>query len=277
MSTPKHGTISRHKHHKCDCTPCVAAWRAYNAQLRRDKAYGRPPRLVDAAPVRAHVRSLQSTDMGLRQIAALAGVAAPTLSRLLYGSPSSGIAPRKRLKPETAAALLAVQAGTLAEGVRIDGTGTRRRLEALGALGWTVPTLAARSGLSRPTLHNCHSGTAVTVRTARLLRELYDRMWNEVPPETNRAERSKVQRARIGAARRGWAPPMAWDDDSIDDPAAQPQGVAKPNLKRRLPSVDELAWLMDQGETQEAIAMRFKVHVKSLKSAQIRAHRKAAA
>lgn len=273
MSMPKHGTISGHKYHKCGCAPCVAAWRAYNAQLRRDKAYGRPSRLVDAEPARAHVRSLQAAKVGIRQIAALAGVEAPNLSRLLYGSPSAGVAPRKRIKRETAAAILAVRADALAEGVRIDGTGTRRRLEALGTLGWTVPTLAARSGLSRPTLHNCHSGANVTVRTARLVRELYDRMWNEVPPETNRAERSKVQRARIGAARRGWAPPMAWDDDTIDDPAATPEGIG-PASRGSLPEGDELLWLLELGETYEALAMRFNSDVRAVRQARYRAQKK---
>lgn len=276
MPTPKHGTISGHKHYKCDCTPCGDAWRAYNAQLRRDKAYGRPPRLVDAEPARAHVRSLQDAKVGIRQIAALAGLDFPTLSRLMYGSPSSGVAPRKRLRPETAAAILSVRADKLAEGVRIDGTGTRRRLEALGTLGWTVPTLAARAGLSRPTLHNCHNGTAVTVRTARLVRELYDRMWNEVPPETNRAERSKVQRARIGAERRGWAPPMAWDDDSIDDPDAVADGAGS-DWRGSLPEGDELLWLLELGETYEALAMRFATDVRSVRQARYRAEKKVSA
>ncbi|MEU5155199.1 hypothetical protein [Glycomyces sp. NPDC021274] len=232
---------------------------------------------MDAEPVRQHVRQLQASGLGYRRIAALAGTSEPLIFRLLHGVKSTGKPPTKNLRTDTAESILAVQPNleAVAEYAKIDGAGTRRRLQALVAHGWAQNLIAAEIGMTPGNLARVIRTPEVTAKTARLVRAVYERMWDAAPPQSTVEERSAFKRAKTIASRYGWAPSMAWDD--IDDPAEQPQGVARPNLRRRLPHVDELAWLMDQGETQEAIAMRFTVHVKSLKSAQIRANRKAAA
>ena len=49
--------------------------------------------------------------------------------------------------------------------------------------------------------------------TARKVADLYDQLWDQ---PGNRAKSINLARAR------GWALPLAWDDDEIDDPAATP-------------------------------------------------------
>jgi hypothetical protein len=235
--------------------------------------------LIDAGPTRAHVARLRSFDVSVRTIHRLSGVSMKSLGSLIWGT--EGRPPTGQVRQETADRLFAVQIRPelFAPGTKIGATGTARRLQALQTVGWSTSLLAVELVTTKEYIRKLSFGRfqRVLVTTALTTREVYERLWDKQPPQATPNQQGSATRVRNKAARLGWAPPMAWDDDSIDDPAAQPQGVAKPNLKRRLPSVDELAWLMDQGETQEAIAMRFKVHVKSLKSAQIRAHRKAAA
>lgn len=235
--------------------------------------------LIDAEPTREHIARLQSFGFSVKTLHRLSGVSMKSLASLIWGV--EGREPSSQVRQETADRIMAVRPRfeLLSPVSKVSVTGTRRRVQALQVIGWSPLRIAADLSATANYLSKISLGHVpkVTVRTAIAVREVYEELWSQQPPQGTDRQRMVATRMRRKAARYGWAPPMAWDDDTIDDPAAEPQGVARPNLKRRLPSVDELAWLMDQGETQEAIAMRFKVHVKSLKSAQIRAHRKAAA
>jgi hypothetical protein len=92
----------------------------------------------------------------------------------------------------------------------VDATGTRRRLQALAAIGWPPRALAERLGIQPDNILRRHR---VRVGTARLVAAVYDQLSMTPGPDT---------RSAAAARRRGWAPPLAWDDDSIDDPAARP-------------------------------------------------------
>lgn len=111
--------------------------------------------------------------------------------------------------------------------------GTRRRLQALAAVGWTTTELAAQLGYRSPVSvsHLRSSERRTLVTTATRIAALYDALWEQKP--------TGGQRTRNHARKMGWAPPMAWDDD-IDDPSAVPHGVVK---GRRPPpeGIDEVA------------------------------------
>jgi hypothetical protein len=92
----------------------------------------------------------------------------------------------------------------------VDATGTRRRLQALIAIGWPRRALAERLG-TRPA--NILRQRRVRAGTARRVARVYDQLSMTPGPDPRCAE---------AARRRGWAPPLAWDDDQIDDPRAQP-------------------------------------------------------
>jgi hypothetical protein len=107
--------------------------------------------------------------------------------------------------------------------------GATRRLQALAAAGWPIEPLT-RPGLATVTLYEVRAGRrpTVTVAVHDAVADLYDALAMRPGP-------SELARRRALAA--GWAPPMAWDDDAMDDPAAVPQGIDGATAD----GVDELA------------------------------------
>lgn len=101
----------------------------------------------------------------------------------------------------------------------VDITGTRRRLQALFALGWRYQDLGDRLGVGKARVWSLVQGdqTRVYLATAAKVRALYDELSMTVP------EGPTFDRQRRWAAKLGFAPPLAWDDEDLDDPAAQPR------------------------------------------------------
>ena len=106
---------------------------------------------------------------------------------------------------------------------RTDVTGSVRRLQALHALGWSTVRIAAVIGVE-PTHLNLMRRRAkyVYAHTAEAIKRAYDDMSMTLPPQNTPSDRMSVGRTRELAKRRGWLPPLAWDDDEIDDPTARP-------------------------------------------------------
>lgn len=233
----QHGDRKAYMMDRCRCTPCRAANTAYQNRRARAQAYGRPTTdLVDAAPARAHVLELMKAGMGWKVVAARAGVAQGVVSALLYGKTGRAAAP-KRIRPATAQALLAVATpgpADLSPGRVIDGTGTRRRLQALVALGWTQTALAERLGMELSNLGRLLAGGRVTAGRATAVAALYDQLWTRQPPAGPGRDR-----ARKRAAAQGWPGPLAWDDATIDDPAATPHPGGTEDVDEDL--VDDVA------------------------------------
>lgn len=97
----------------------------------------------------------------------------------------------------------------------LPAVGTVRRLQALAAVGWPAYELAARLGhTSGESLLNITRRERVERRTAEKITALYDELSMLPGP-------SPTTRRR--AAAKGWPPPLAWPDESIDNPAATPQ------------------------------------------------------
>lgn len=113
----------------------------------------------------------------------------------------------------------------------VDATASRRRLCALGALGWPPRTLAHEIEVSEMTITDIRHERCGKVRlsTHLAIKKLYDRFWN-VDPLDYGVNRSSVTMTRTRAAREGWPPPAAWDDDEIGDPAARPGGFLRADV-----------------------------------------------
>jgi transcriptional regulator with XRE-family HTH domain len=262
MSDRPHGTYARYKLDGCRCYPCAAAASTYNTQRERAIAYGRWTPYVDAAPVREHIRTLQGCGVGLRTIAAAAGVDRKRLQAILNGRPGRGTPPQPKVRPATAAAILAVEPALdlLPAKTVIDGGGTRRRLQALVTLGWSQAKLADRLGWTPTNLGTLLRGDRTTAATARKVRALYDELWNQAPPEATHREKIAASRARNHAQKLGWAPPLAWDDDDIDDPSAVPNVGAKASRREALAeNAEEL--ISRFGCTPEVAAERLGIQV----------------
>lgn len=223
-----HGTRAKYVVESCRCTPCKRANRREENHRTRMHIYGRWQPYVDADPVRAHVATLEAYGLGWKRIARLAGVSTGCMSKLLYGHPQRGLAPSKRVRPETAAKILAVTAAAdvLAGHSTIDGTGTRRRLQALCAAGWPQAQLARRLRMTPANFGDTLRGRDVYVSTARAVTQLYEALWRADPREDG-VDNQAYSRSRNHARDERWAPVGAWDDDTIDDPAAEPDWTGR--------------------------------------------------
>ena len=200
---------------KCRCDACREANRVYAEHLAHARVleqwHPESTRFVDAEPVRAHIRALQHAGCGWKRAARLAGVSPSTMSRLLYGK-------RQRTRRVLADKILGVKDPALAGHALVDATGTRRRLQALVAQGWSQTELARRLGFSRhnmPPLIHGHQ-PMVTVDRATAVHALWRELWTRNPPPGD------ADRNRRRAARLGWVSTLAWDN--IDDPKETPVG-----------------------------------------------------
>jgi len=116
---------------------------------------------------------------------------------------------------------------------RLDVTGSRRRLQALVAIGWPQRWLAARLGWAWTRFSAVMNRQGrISAAHARAVLALYNRLWDQQPPQATNAERRAVSRARQLAERQGWPPPQGWDDDAIDDPAAAPEDCRRRTTRR---------------------------------------------
>ena len=260
----------------CRCGICREADREYDTNRTRQIAYGRWQPLVDAELVRAHVHMLARNGVSYKRIAALSGVPAPTINGLLW---SKNDRPGRKVRAETAARILGVQMSPDHQSARmpIDATGTRRRLQALVAVGYSQRGLATLLRVKPATLKQWLTSDTVVATRAKDVRVLYDKIWDVPPPRTTHREKSAATRALNFARLNNWPPPMAWDDDQIDDPASK----SAPGWKRRdrLPTAEiaaEAAELIPQyGGSRELAAQRLGIKRATLDTILVRTARRA--
>ena len=91
--------------------------------------------------------------------------------------------------------------------------GARRRIRALQTQGWPVYELMARMGLRSTNATGLMNRPQVRRATAQAVAALYDELWDQPGPST---------RTAAWARAKGFPPPLAWDEDTIDDPKARP-------------------------------------------------------
>lgn len=117
----------------------------------------------------------------------------------------------------------------------VPAIGTVRRLRALAAIGWNCAELSRRLGYTTPrgvqSLRE-HRSDVVLARVATRVSALYGRLEGTAGVD---------HRARLLAVRRGWAPPLAWNN--IDDPLEQPAQPAAEKPDRPA----EVLWLVKGG------------------------------
>lgn len=232
---PDHGTLSRHKYHKCKCQKCVDNYRAYQRNRHRKQGYGTWQPLVDAEPIRQHLLQLREQGIAFTRVAEIAGLHPPTVGAFLYALGPKR--PRKkRATPEIAAKILAVTAETATPGI-VDSTGTARRIQALAANGWPMKTLGPYIGVSPATVSRLTAQERVYRTTAEAVTACYLKLADQ-QPEAHGVPAALAERARRHAARQGWHDALWWEDmGRIDDPHFDP-AAADRQMKR-----DELAAL----------------------------------
>lgn len=198
-----------------------AAYTRWQRRRRRLIGYGQWEPFVDSEPVRAHVRALQCEGMATRAIEKAAGIPESGLKPLLWGT--NGRPPTSKTRKETALAILTLWPSltTLPDAARIDPSGTRRRVQALATQGWTQRFVADRAGYAPSNFRRNLCRDRVTARFARAVRDVYDELSMRIPTNEE-VPRSMAERAVREARCKGWEGPLAWDDDTIDNPSALP-------------------------------------------------------
>ena len=104
--------------------------------------------------------------------------------------------------------------------IRVDGTGTRRRIQGMNVMGYSSVDIAARLRCARNTICELREQDTVS-------QEWHDR----IKALANELDALPVPRAygnrrtRLRAERQGFVHLWAWDGDSIDDPDALPDMV----------------------------------------------------
>ncbi|MFD8839790.1 hypothetical protein [Streptomyces griseofuscus] len=126
----------------------------------------------------------------------------------------------------------------------ISSIGTVRRVRALVAMGHTQQTLADEIGCAFTYISTMAHGVrpTVTVALAASVRRAYDRLSMSVGPST---------RARLKAQRLGWHGPLAWDEDTIDDPAATPYAMDERS------AVEEAEKPLHEADVDQVVVARF--------------------
>lgn len=203
MRRPRsHGTPSGYRSHRnrgeTPCEPCREANRAYYREYR-----ALTKRSVPAERVARHIRRLRKAGVGMTTLAAVAGTTQQTVYEIVNGR-------RKWVTLRVARAILAVTADAA---FSVPALGTTRRIHALAALGWTYKRIGATAGLSPQRVGQIVAQDRVVPATAAAIAAAYDELSMRLGPSDHARRRAR------GA---GHLPPLAWDDERIDDPTYQP-------------------------------------------------------
>jgi hypothetical protein len=252
-----HGTRTAYVVDKCRCRPCTDAASADERTRSRQHAFGRyDSGRVDADPVRAHIQYLMDNGISVKRIAALTGLSLSTVGSIRWGRTERGHAPYPRVMKTTAEKILALKPALehMAPNSFVDSTGTLRRIQALVAIGWSQARLGRHLGIEAGNFWTFMHADQCTARRALAVRDLYEQCWNKPQTGTDWHSKAAATRARNLAETRGWLPPMAWDDDTIDDPEATPDLGSRDKLRDTIG--DDVEFLASTGATREEIAER---------------------
>ena len=238
--------------HQCRCDGCRRE--RLRAQKRRKHQGGAT---VPAGPTRTHLAQLLAGST-LTEVAKATGLSRGTLLRILEGDVT-------RVNRTTERAILTTRIDTPTVSI----IGTRRRLDALRAIGWTLKEISEHAGHDHGWACTVYKRARILPATHAQVCAVYDALWNVTPPAETWSDRVSRGRAQRAAAQAGWAPPLAWDDNEIDNPDAQPHHHVRGAGHARL--IENVEWLADADEKLPAIAARLGQPERSLKRQLLRA------
>lgn len=230
----KHGqTPTCYRTHLCACTPCRQANAKRHYEYIKLIAYGRPTsNLIDATRTQRRVGRLIAEGWTPSLIAAEAGVSASAIDRLARAERTGTRIAKVFSETSERIMALTINEPRWSKGSKISPRGALRRIEALMTLGWSERELSRR--LDDKTLINrIRRQTFIAFSTHQKISALYELLWDK-PAETDPAVRAHCAAAvRKRARKRGYLPPLAWDDIDTDDEA--------PSVEADNQLVDELA------------------------------------
>lgn len=176
--------------------------------------------IVDAARMQERIRTLIDTHhVQIRTLARKTGVSIQCLAWHYRGADGTG--PLTTCRWATEQAVMGTKFGP-GDVARVPAVGTQRRMHALLSVGYGYKHMAALLGVEHTHLHRIATiNKETTATTARNVRALYEKYGLTDPLEAGGTQHS-VRYAQGCALKHGYAPPLAWDDDTIDDPDGYP-------------------------------------------------------
>ncbi|MGY0062775.1 hypothetical protein ACWY4P_40620 [Streptomyces sp. LZ34] len=210
---PPHGDERRYKGTRsgnrppCRCTKCTRANRIAGARRALSRLNGEEL-LISRDILMPHIELLRASGMSQGLIARQAGISQSTISYLVQGK----IHACQRNK---ALGILAVRPGQFDNIAERPSLGATRRARALYALGHSRTAIRAACGLSECAIGYIANGyyRHIDGKVDEAIRLAY-RTLGRTPGTSWKARKRAVDN--------NWAPPAAWDDDTIDNPAAHP-------------------------------------------------------
>lgn len=204
---PRHGSHAGYMAHyragEPPCEPCRTASARADKQRRLDRERGNPrsvPLGKDAWRI--------LTETPLNVLCAETGMRHERLIRYRKGGPT------KQVHRGTRDRILAARRTWTPIGIQ-------RRLQALSRLGWSMLVVADAIGADVDGLRRLRRREVVKhVRTPMALQVIraYDQLHMTLPPAGASATETRAE-----AIRRGYLPPLAWED--IDDPTERPRAT----------------------------------------------------
>ena len=180
--------------------------KAWEVGYARDRAHGRR-RYVPATDTRAKLQELVDAHVPVRAIARASGLSHTAVTQIIDGR-------HEQVQRQTATRIATLTPNDVYDQAcgNVPNVGAVRRVQALMALGWRKADLEAEGVPSGQLV--TRSRDLINVQGWRQVRDVYDRLSMTPGPS---------QTTRDRAAARGYFPPLAWDDETIDDPRATPE------------------------------------------------------
>lgn len=225
---PHHNNLTCYVDYRCRRPECVDRYNIRNSARLRAQRNGTWQVFIDAEPVRQHILQLAAAGVGPGPIAITSGVPIQSVLDFIRPHRAKRRGRKQRTTPEMAGKILAVTTANRIAG-RVDATGTRRRIQALVAIGWPQKAIARHAGLSTENVGDLTRRTQVFASTANSIATTYDKLRN-LKPERHGIDKGQAKRARNWAARNRWPTVAYWADrmDVIEDPYFEPMfGVTR--------------------------------------------------
>jgi hypothetical protein len=161
------------------------------------------------------------------------------------------------------------------------GIGAQRRIRALMARAWSPEAIEHAAGLPAADARRVLADHRdISPELAAAVARAYDQLWDTELPRGTAAERAAADAHQEHAERCGWPPPMAYDDDTIDQPDGDPAPGWKRTGRTTIPAADlaeDARWVREHGGYRHAslaeVAVRLGVSRAALDKALERAAR----
>lgn len=240
---PHHDKLTCYVDYHCRRPECVERYTQQNRARRLAQANGTWDKLIDAEPVRQHLLALQAAGVSIYRVASITGMTYKCVRSYTQHGYKNREPRRRRITPEVAARILAITADGVGPS-KVDATGSRRRVQALAAIGWPGETVAVHANLHPRHISTLLQQQTILASTAQGIAAAYDDLRYR-SARRNRVSKRVATRTRNRAAAKRWPPPKYWDQhpDAIDDPHFTPEY----KLTQAELLAEEARWLMDIG------------------------------